>query len=312
LSARDEAPALSVVVIVFAGGRHLGPCLDGLARQAGARAEIIVAFDSTLRLPADLRERHPDVRMLPVAGAPTPAELRAQAVALARGRVVALLEDHCVPEPDWCERILAAHQGSHAAVGGCVEKGFAPGARSDSALNWAIYLTDYSRYMPPLPAGPAASLTDCNVSYRRSELDRIRDAWAVEFHENVVHERLRALGATLWLDPTVLVREHRDLAIGEALRDRYAFGRLFASTRVAGAPVTRRAAYAAASVLLPPVLVWRAARNLLARRRHLAQLPRSLPALVLVTSAWMAGELLGYVTATPASSLRARGREVLA
>jgi glycosyltransferase involved in cell wall biosynthesis len=312
LSAHGDTPALSVVVIVFDGGRHLGPCLDGLVRQTGALPEIIVAFDSALRLPAGLLERYPDVRLLPVPAAPTPAQLRAQAVALARARVVALLEDHCVPEPDWCERILAAHEGPHAAVGGCVEKGFAPGAHRDSALNWAIYLTDYSRYMPPLAAGPAASLTDCNVSYRRAELERIRDAWTIEFHENVVHERLRALGATLWLDPSIIVREHRDLRLADALRDRYAFGRLFASTRVAQAPLARRSLYAAASALLPPVLVWRAARNLLARRRHLAQLPRCLPALFLVSSAWMLGELVGYATATPAASLRARGREVVA
>ena len=310
MTTHRTAPELSVAVIVFAGGTHLDACLHGLARQTGARPELIIAYDAGVPPAVDPRARFPDARLLAVTGSPTPAQLRSRAVAIARGSIVALLEDHCVPEPDWCERVTAAHARPHAAVGGCVEKGFPPGTDGDNALNWAVYLTDYSRYMPPLPGGRAGSLTDCNVSYRRAELERIRDAWTGEFHENVVHERLLSLGGDLWLDPAIVVREHRDLSLRDALRDRYAFGRLFASTRVAGAGPSRRAAWAAASVLLPPVLVWRAARNLLVRRRYLHQLPRCLPALFLVSSAWMLGEMLGYATATPAASLRRRAREI--
>lgn len=120
----------------------------------------------------------------------------------------------------------------------------------------------------------------------------------------MVNDLLRRHGGELWLDPRIVVREQRELSLSQAIRDRYAFGRLFASTRVSGLPSSRRTVYAAASALLPPVLVWRAVRNLLLRRRHLLQIPRCLPALCLVSGAWMLGEMVGYATGAPTASRR--------
>jgi hypothetical protein len=305
-----SGPAISVVVLPFSGCDDLIRCLDGLQQQTGIHdVEVLVPHDDTLSDTARLGARFPGVTFLQFTGRRTPAELRAKGVAAARAEVVALLEDHCQPEPDWCARMVACHAGPHAAIGGAVEKGFAPGRRDDSALNWAVYLTDYSRYMNPRAAGPTVSMTDTNSSYKRSELDGIRDAWAAEFHENVVNELLRARGRSLWFAPDVVVREQRTLTVRTALHDRYAFGRLFASTRVAGVPLSRRLFLAAASAIMPPVLVMRIAQTLFTRGRHRAQFLRSLPQLMLVTSAWMGGEIAGYLTARPEKTLSARSAE---
>jgi hypothetical protein len=295
-------PALSVVVIVFAGRDWLERCLAALARQHdGPALQIIVPHDVRLRDVESLRVRHADVRFVTFDGTCTPAELRAQGVARASGRVIALLEDHCVPAPDWSARIMAAHERQVAAVGGSVEKGLPPGARDDSAVNWALYLADYSRYMGPHAAGEAHTITDCNSSYKRADLEAVRAAWQVEFHENVVNDALRARGAKLWLDPAIVVHEQRTLAMRDALRDRFTFGRLFGATRVAGAPASRRVVLAAASAVIPPLQVARVARNLMAKRKHRMQLVRALPALLMVSGAWAAGEMLGYVTGSPGS-----------
>jgi hypothetical protein len=300
-------PALSAVVIVFAGGERLERCLDALAHQTGSGdIDVIVPHDSTLADMVKVRERFPTVRFLAFEGRRPPAELRARGVESAMGLVVALLEDHCIPEPDWRTRVLAAHERSVAGVGGSVEKGMPPGSQTDSALNWALYIADYGRYMSPL-SGPAHTVSDCNASYKRSELEAVRDAWALQFHENVVNDALRARGGSLVLDSSIVVREQRSLTWGAALRDRYAFGRLFGATRVTGAATGRRLGLAAAAIALPPLLVVRAARNLLLRRRHLDQLTRALPALVMLSSAWAFGEMLGYLTVEPESSLRAVG-----
>jgi hypothetical protein len=179
-----------------------------------------------------------------------------------------------------------------------------PGRTADSGLNWALYIADYSRYMSPLPAGPAHSVSDCNASYKKAALDAVRASWSVEFHENVVNDALRERGGTLWLDPAIVVRQQRTLTLPAALRDRYTFGRLFGATRVAGAPASRRMLLAAAAFALPPVLVARSARNLVSRKRHREQLPRALPALLLVSGAWALGEMLGYVLGSADASLR--------
>ncbi|HSK18832.1 MAG TPA: glycosyltransferase [Longimicrobiales bacterium] len=294
---------LSVCVIQFTSDAHLVRCLDALTVQS-AVTEVLVPHDDTLGSLAALRDRFPRCRFVSLHGRQTPAALRTAATHAAGGEIIAFLEDHCVPAPDWADQLLEVHRAPHAAVGGAVDKGFPPGRDDDSALNWAVYFTDYSRYMNPQPGGPSHSLTDCNVSYKRADLEAVRDSWNLEFHENIVNEALAARGATLWLAPEVVVLEQRTLTLGGALRDRYAFGRLFASTRVSGAPLRSRLTFTAGSMIMPPILVARVVRNLFARRRHRAQLLRALPALLLVTSTWMLGEFVGYVTGAPAARLR--------
>lgn len=300
----SEAVGLSVCVIQFTSRAHLVHCLDALTEQRDVEPEVIVPYDDTLEDPDGLRARFPRFRLLHVGPRCTPAQLRAAATHAATGGIIAFLEDHCVPAPDWAARLLDAHRAPHAAVGGAVDKGFPPGRSGDTALNWAVYFTDYSRYMNPQRGGPSATLTDCNVSYKRSALESVRVVWEHEFHENIVNGALEERGGTLWLAPEVVVHEQRTLTLGGALRDRYAFGRLFASTRIEGAPLARRLVFAAGSLAMPPVLVARVFRNLSARRRHRLQFVRALPPLVLVTSVWMLGECVGYLTGAAAPSLR--------
>jgi hypothetical protein len=133
---------LSVCVIQFTSRDHLILCLDALVWQDAGVPEIIVPHDDALENPAALAARFPDVRFLHLPGSRSPAELRARATAVARGGIIAFLEDHCVPAPDWSARLIAAHSAPHAAVGGAVDKGFLPGRQSDTALNWAVYFTD--------------------------------------------------------------------------------------------------------------------------------------------------------------------------
>jgi hypothetical protein len=294
-----EVP-LTVTVIMFTAESSLVRCLDALlAQKAIDTPEILVPHDDSLVNATALRSRYPQVRFLPMPGTRTPAELRAFAARQASGRIIGMLEDHTIPDQDWCARVLEAHEQTRAAVGGAVDKGFAPGRSTDSMLNWAVYLTDYSRYMNPMPAGPSHSLTDCNVTYRKAALEPIADVWRHEFHENVVNGKLHELGGMLWFDPGIVVREHRPVTVAAAVRDRYSFGRLFASTRVENVPFPRRLIMAGAAILMPPVLAARAARNLMTRRRHRVQIVRCGPALLFVASVWMLGEMVGYLTASP-------------
>ena len=299
----EAGPArLSVVALDFGGG--LPECLAALVPQAESLgAEVIVPHDSTLQEAAALKRMFPVVRFVDLPGVRTPAELRAAAAGISAGDVVAFLEGHCRPAPDWCRQVLAAHRAPHAVIGGPIEKGL-PVDRNDTALNWSVYLADYSRYMMPLPEGTTHSLSDCNVSYKRSALNATRDHWATEFHENVVNGALRAAGETLWFDPAITVFEQRQLTMGAALRDRFSFGRLFGSTRVPGVGLPKRLAWSAAALLMPPLLVARVVANLQRRGRHRGQLLRCLPSLAMISTAWMVGEAVGYLTGTAGNALK--------
>ncbi len=288
-------PVLSVVVVILGGRVYVPRCLEALMRQEGIQdLEIVVPYDDRIPDVPTLQAKFPAVRFLPIQGRRTYAELRAIGVGHARGEVVALTEDHCIPNAQWCARILEAHVAPHAAVGGVVDKG-----ATDQLLNWAVYLCDFSRYMSPVREGPADYLTDCNVTYKTGTLALIRDLWKESFHETTVHWALQNRGETLWLSPRIAVYQQRNLRFKSALHERYAFGRLFASTRVAAVSPARRAAFAGLSWLLPLYLSFRVTQNVFRKRRHRGIFVKALPLVLGLNLVWAWGEFIGYVTGRP-------------
>ncbi len=282
-------------------------CLNALLAQKDVEEmEIIVPYDDRMKDASELQKTFPEVRFVKHPGKRTYAELRSTGFQNASNAVIALTEDQCIPDPDWCSSILQAHAASHAAAGGAVEKGFDASRSSDSVLNWSVYFCDYSRYVNPVTEGAAGNLTDCNVSYKREALHSISQLSEQEFHETVVHGALLKRGEHLWLSPRIVVRQQRNLAFRQAVRERCAFGRLFGSTRVANASRPKRGFYALASFLLPFVLTARIAKNLFIKKRYRLQFLRCLPWIIVLNLAWSYGEFLGYCTARPDSSLRPR------
>jgi hypothetical protein len=189
-------------------------------------------------------------------------------------------------------------------VGGPVDK-----RGKDTMLNWASYLSDYGRYMNPVAEGPVGYLTDVNVTYKRASLEATSQLWQKEFHETTVNWALQDQGKQLLLSRRVAVRQQRSLELRYALGERYRFGRLFASTRVAGAGLAKRVFYAGASAILPAILLARVYRNVFSKRRFDTPFLRIIPALVLLNLVWSWGEVMGYLTgrAVPAPPAEVMG-----
>jgi len=59
-----------------------------------------------------------------------------------------------------------------------------------------------------------------------------------------------------------------------------------------------------AALLMPPLLVARVVGNLQRRGRHRGQLLRCLPSLAMISTAWMVGEAVGYLTGTAGNALK--------
>ena len=295
-----EPQSLSAVVVTVESADRLRSCLDALQRQTDI-TEIIVPWDGSHGDSVSLERDYPSVKFLAAGpGKLTFAQLRARGIARATGDVVAITEDHFTPAPDWGRQILTAHHAPHAAIGGAVEK-----QTPDAILSWAFYLADYLRYLDP-QEGPSAHLTDGNVTYKRAALAEIGELWSSEFHENVVHAALTERGQSLWLSPKIVVRQKRRMTLRGAVRDRYAFGRLFGSTRVEGMGALNRLKLTAACLLLPAILLMRVGSHVARTRRYAAATLRAFPALVLISTVWAWGEFVGYVTARPDPSLSAR------
>jgi hypothetical protein len=297
-SPSEPTASISVAVVAICSASHLERCLEALERQQGAPDfEIVVACDPHIAGLADVRVRHPAARLFANEGQRTPLELASRALAESRGDVILLTEDHCVPDADWVARMRSAQAPGRAVVGGLVD--IAPGA---SAVDWAFYFVDFFRYASPVSQGPSPTLTVCNASYKRRELEAVAPLWQRYFHETAINDALRERFGTLWLDPASRVTMSRHVELGDALYERYAFGRLFACTRLGFVP-RKRLYYCLFSPALPLMLMTRMARSAWRDGALARAFVRSLVPLTLMVLWWSWGEWLGYITGRHPRSL---------
>ena len=306
-------PVLSVVVVIIsdttaarAHSNDLAQCIEALQQQVGApTTEVIVPYHENTDGIRALEARFPHVRLIAVSDPVIAARragsrehhdaLRAHGLALARGTLVALLEDQGRPDVGWSANIVVAHRGDQAAVGGAIENGI------DRPLNWAVYYCDFAKYQNPVPAGETRFASDANTAYKRSALESVRSLWQQSFREIVVNDALLAAGKKVTLDPDIVVYQHRsDLTLHDALYERFVWGRSYAATRCALLSPSRRLIYAALSPLLPLIIMQRMAATAWKRRRHFGEFFRAAPLIALLTCSWSVGECVGYLASIAA------------
>lgn len=270
--------------------------------------EVIVPWDDSVEGMNAATARFPAFRFLSmgtlatsrtVSGASAQHELfdrrRSAGLAAATGDVIAILEDRGVPRPEWARAIADAHAAlPNGVIGGAIENG------RDALLNWAVYFCDFGRYHLPFSAGPREWVSDVNIGYKRAALEQTRELWRDRYHETTVHWALQRAGEALYLSPDLAVDEMRDgLTLGGLLKERVAWGRLFAYTRAREASTGRRFALALMAPLLPFGLLLRHARLQLAKPRTAGAFVRASPVVFVLLAAWSLGEAVGYITAEP-------------
>jgi len=318
-----DNPRFSVVVAIVSDTTgspdtaHLEPCLEALDRlPSDASTEIVVPFYPAVKGIAALKERYPHVNFVEVTDLKTYTgrsgsrehhdELRARGLAVARGDVVALIEDHGIVTPDWSTRLLEAHAGASAAVGGAIENGI------DKPLNWAVYFCDFLRYQNPLPEGETAIVSDANVAYKRIALESVRPIWQEIFHESSVTAALRAKGQQIILAPAAVLHQHRQgLRVSSALRERFVWGRSYAATRARLARLSQRAFWAFFAPALPVLMMARMTRMAWQKRRTMKAFLKAFPLTCALAVSWSCGEWVGYVTGR-ANSAGSQAAEAIA
>ena len=301
---RGADPLLSVIVTIIDGGDVLRRFLTALTTQQDPPPlEILVPYDASIAATGDLVQEFPTARFLdlgeirterPLASAAGQHELydrrRARGLAAATGDLVAILEDRGSPRPTWARNLVRQHERPYGVIGGAIEC-----APSDT-LNWAFYVCDFGKYGLPFESGPAAWVSDINVSYKRKIVDETRELWQDRFREPIVHWALLERGETLYLSSDVVVEHGRPATTLRALLpERFHWGRLFGHIRAMHSSLPKRIALAAAGPLIPPVLLVRHGRTQM-RKGNLGRFLRAAPTAAILLAAWTTGEVWGYLT----------------
>ena len=304
-----SAPELSVVVAIVsdtleprANCEHLRDCLDRLLNnQTDAPSmEVIVPYLNHVDGIDEMKSAFPNVNYLPVAS-PDMSDyqgggrehhdiIRAHGLNVATGRIIALLEDCGLPKEDWARSVVKAHESEFAGVGGAIENGV------DNALNWSVFFCDFSRYQNPVPAGETDFASDANTSYKSEDLNSIKPVWQESFREVVVNHALAENGRKVALDPSIVAFQNRKgLNFGDALKERYVWGKSYAATRNKSLTLPKRLFYAALSPILPLLLFVRHAGLAKNRQHNFGAFVRAAPITIVLLLGWSIGEAIGYI-----------------
>ncbi len=290
----DEAADLSVVIASVNGWGVLGPTLDALDELPERdRMEVIVVETVGGATRERLRQR-PRVVVVEADRQPIP-RLRYQGVLRAKGRLVAILEDHARVEREWARSLIEAHRGPWGAVGGPVENG------QGGVVNWAVYFCEYAPYMAPLCEGETDDLPGNNIAYKRPHLLRHARVLDQGKWESWINDRLRADGVPIAATNTMVVRHIKSFRLGYFLTQRFHFARSYAGMRRVDQSWPKRIVYGFGSLALPALLSARVARTIFAKKRSVGRFLVVSPLVGLFLTIGALGEMVGYLFGPGAS-----------
>lgn len=172
----STTPVITVVVCAYTEKRwdDLVAGLTSVREQTVPADEVILVIDYNPELAERAAREFEGVLVVPNAGRRGLSGARNTAVELAKGDVIAFLDDDAVPEPDWLAQLLAGyHDPRVLAVGGSARPVWPGGSRSallpargegTGELDWVVGCTYTGQ---PETETPVRNLMGCNMSFRR-------------------------------------------------------------------------------------------------------------------------------------------------
>lgn len=299
LETGTTAPELSVIIPAVNGKAPLLECLDALHHNAGAGItfEILVVERCGEDVRRALAAQAPGVRVIPVASDTTIPQMRAIGFAHSTGAAVAVIEDHVIVPSRWVTQLLQALSDGAEVVGGSVFN-----AATTTTVDWAAFLCEYSHLLAPEAGQSVQRITGTNVAYRRDLIRRYAPVLAEGKWEDHFHDAMRRDGIALTCVPEISVGHKMHYRMSEYLAQRFLFSRALSGSLSTDLTAVRRALGVMKSAVLPPILLARIVRRVLATHRHRYELLTSAPLIAIFVCAWALGEAVGYA-AGPGDSL---------
>lgn len=280
---------ISVVVPCTNAFSDFQASVGALEAQTGPKPEIIAVERLGPDFVAKVRAEFPDVQIITAEPGTTIPDLRATGIRAASAPAIGVLEDHVIVPPDWTEKMLGALADGSDVVAGPVDN-----EATETRVDWAAFLCEYSAVLPPLNDGPSDWLPGNNTAYRTEVMRKYDHLLGEGRWENILHDQIRADGGTLTLRNDIVSGHKMHYTFGLYFSQRFLYSRSFAGMRVKDAPLPRRLMMGAMAFALPPLVYYRVVKNVTAKGRHVEHLKRSLVMLVPFSLSWGAGEVAGY------------------
>lgn len=289
----DRAPALTVLLPAKLGYSSVLPVLAAWDAQRSVRdiEVIILCPDGLGPSPQEMQHQRAWHRVL-MTGDRDLHEMRVMGIEHARGEYVVLAEDHCIPDPDFCDAVIRRVQEGWDAVGPALRAGV-----RHSVWAQASFLIGYGEWILPRESRPTDVMCGWNGTVRVSLLRGLGPELGLlltvgAFAIRRLHER----GAKFFLDADARMRHFDPPGFATEVRLLLLVGLGFGAMRAREWSYAARALY----LLGAPAwafMHWRRALVHYVRTGQAAGLScASLGAAAVLAMAWGVGEAIGAIS----------------
>jgi len=286
-------PKMSVIVVAGERRERVERNLACLAAQTALDLLEILVVDIAPSGGILKGTEHPAVRHLQRPDLDGMWAAMAEGARQARGEIVAFLEDHCFPSPEWAAAVIEAFRPPVAVVNYAFTD-----VQPQTYMSRAFLMAEYGRWMVPAKCGPITIAACNNIAYDRRILLRhgspLNHWLSVEY---LLHRKIRQHGGMIWLEPRAVVAHEDWYRFFDGTRANGALKRVHSATLVAlhQWSTPRRLLYAAAMVIAPGLHLWRLARSLWNRPSLWLRFAAALPVSISVYCYSSLEEALGYL-----------------
>lgn len=289
-----QPPAMSVILVTRDHWSTLRPVMAALGEQTIAdRLELVLVAPKLHpdEIDGEWHEPFAELKCLSVGPVSNRGAAASQGLRAVSAPVVAFLENHCFPMPDWAQELLSGFDEPAAATGPAVLN-----ANPESLLSWITFSYGYSSFPPDGRFEDRMELPLHNSAYDVAALRTLDNELShLMADERRLQQALTARGLRLVFQPRAVTRHINEATWALALGIAYCGGWKYAAQRSQSWPLWRRMLYVMAS----PAISLPVTRNLVRAQKRQSGAPKPGARFVLLALpfalAHAMGEAVGYV-----------------
>lgn len=286
-----KSPICSVIIPSVSGLSMLTKTLTALEQQeCGFEFEVIVIDRILSDAAQQIQKNYPRVRLISTSHTIGIPEMRELGISQSAGKFLVFTEDHCIPPKNWLAEIVKAHQSGYKVVGGAVENGC-----RKRLIDWAVFLCEYSSFMPPVANSEADFVTGNNTSYCRSIFEKLDKDLVQNYWEYFLQAELKSLNIKFLSVASITVEHNKEFSFFYFLKQRFYYSQSFAAMLRTKSSLSEQLIHFLYLPFLPLHQTWKIYQNVRRKKRNHREFFLSLPLLAVFMISYALGEFTGQI-----------------
>ena len=199
LNESPASPSLSAILITSSDYSSLRESIAHLKLQSALSSlEIVIVCPSKEKLKLDLEDvkLFSFLEIIELENYISSGDVLATGFKNANSPIVAYIEEHSYPDPQWAEAILEAHKGNWAVVGWSIEN-----ANPETLISWASLFADFGPWVELKISQEMEILAPHHCSYKKDLILSFgEELGTLSEIETILHSKLKQSGHRLYFE----------------------------------------------------------------------------------------------------------------